>query len=290
MKKKKTTIALCYDFDGTLIRGNMQENSFIPDIGMDPSDFWAEVKENAQRNDMDEVLSYMQIMLRKADEKHKQFNKQSLQEHSRNLDLFPGVEDWFKNIDDYAKAQGINVEHYIISSGLDDMILGSPIGKKFKHIFASGFAYDANEVPRFPARSINYTTKLQYLFRISKGIINSWDNTAINKSMPDEERPMPFSRMIYIGDGETDVPAMKMVNFKGGYSIAVHPPKSGSRLTKTESAKKNAAIALKKADRVHFVAEADYTNESPLFNLVSSLLYRIRQEDLFEINHKAAKG
>lgn len=290
MKKQKTTVALCYDFDGTLIRGNMQENSFIPDIGMAPSDFWAEVKQNAERNDMDEVLSYMQIMLRKADEKHKQFNKQSIQDHGKNLDLFPGVEEWFKNIDTYAKTHGISIEHYIISSGLDDMIRGSSIGKKFKHIFASGFAYDANEVPRFPARSINYTTKLQYLFRISKGIINSWDNTAINKSMPDEERPMPFSRMIYIGDGETDVPAMKMVNFKGGYSIAVYPPKAGTRLSKTESAKKRAALELKEADRVHFVAEADYTENSYLFQMVSSLLYRIRQEDFFEINHKASRG
>jgi hypothetical protein len=129
MKKKKTPVALCYDFDGTLIRGNMQENSFISDIGMAPSDFWAEVKKNAERNDMDEVLSYMQIMLRKADEKHKQFNKQSIQEHGKNLDLFPGVEEWFKNIDGYAKTIGVNIDHYIISSGLDDMIRGHQLEK-----------------------------------------------------------------------------------------------------------------------------------------------------------------
>lgn len=290
MPKKKTTVAICYDFDGTLIRGNMQENSFIPDIGMTPANFWAHVKENARRHDMDEVLSYMQIMLNKARDSNKPFNKKSLQEHGKDLNLFPGVDQWFELIGKAAGTIGVNVEHYIISSGLDDMIRGSAIGNKFKHIFASGFTYDANDVPVFAARSINYTTKVQHLFRINKGIYNSWDNNDINKPIPESERDIPFSRMIYIGDGETDVPAMKMVNFKGGYSIAVHPPKEGKRLSKRESEKRAAALELKEANRVHFVEEADYTESGPLFKLIASLLNRIRHEDLFAMNHNASKG
>lgn len=237
MSKRKPTIAICYDFDGTLIRGNMQENSFIPDIGETKDIFWKEVKKKAKDNDMDEVLSYMKLMLKKANEKEEAFSKESLRGQGESVNLFKGVMEWFGYIKEYVNNRA-NIEHYIISSGLDEMIKGSKIGANFKHIFASGFIYDQNGVADFPARSVNYTNKVQYLFRINKGIRNSWDNSEINKFTPEEERDIPFSQMIYIGDGDTDVPAMKMVNYKGGYSIAVFPPKEGKRTTKDRQAKK----------------------------------------------------
>ncbi len=285
-RKQKIPVSICYDFDGTLIRGNMQENSFIPDLGVSKAEFWDEVKSEKEKHDMDEVLAYMELMLRKAKEKNRPFNKKSLKNHGESVSLFPGVQDWFGSINQNGEKLGLSVEHYIISSGIDEMIKGSPIGKHFKHIFASGFVYDANEVPKFAARSVNYTTKTQYLFRINKGVLNSWDNS-INSVMHDADRPQPFSRMIYVGDGETDVPAMKMLNYQGGYSIAVYPPRKGKRINSEEIRKKETAEGLHKDNRAQFVAEADYSTDTPLFKLVSSLLERIANEEFFEMNRKA---
>ena len=286
MSKKKTPIAICYDFDGTLIRGNMQENSFIPGLDMKPKDFWEKVKQEAEKQDMDEVLAYMERMVFEARKNEQSLNRASLKKHGENVTLFPGLEKWFGLINKQGTELGLAIEHYVISSGIEEMIKGSPIGGHFKHIFASGFAYDADDVPKFAARSVNYTTKTQYLFRINKGVLNSWDN-GINKVMDESERPMPFSRMIYLGDGDTDVPAMKMLNYKGGYSVAVYPPPKGKRRTKEEQIKKNAARDLHNQNRAQFVAEANYEESSDLFNIVVSLLNRIANEESYGMNRDA---
>lgn len=228
MGRRNETIAICYDFDGTLIRGNMQDNSFIPQCNMSKAKFWRDVKNRAKTSDMDEVLAYMFTMLEAAKSSNTPTTKAELRKYGGKLQFFEGVEDWFDLINSYTVRKPVTVQHFIVSSGIDEMIRGTKIWKKFKHIFASGFHYDNNNAAIFPTRSINYTTKVQYLFRINKGIHNSWDNKKMNKRMSIEDRAVPFPRMIYIGDGETDVPAMKMVNNQGGYSIAVYPPpKSG---------------------------------------------------------------
>ena len=271
----KANISICYDFDGTLIRGNMQENSFLPGVGQDPSEFWAKVGKHAKRHDMDEVLAYMHLMIEAARSADQPFNRQSLRDHGSRLDLFPGVATWFRRINQYCRVAGATVEHFVISSGLEEMIRGSEIAGEFRHVFASGFTYDANGVPVFAARSVNYTAKTQYLFRINKGILNSWDNQKINRYTPEEDRPRPFSRIIYIGDGETDVPAMKMVNHQGGYSIVVWPLKRGPRMTREEMRKKEKAEQLVRENRAQFVAEADYEDGGPVHRVVTMLVRRI---------------
>lgn len=285
-KKKKISAAICYDFDGTLSRGNMQENSFIPELNMKKEEFWEEVKQEAMKQDMDEVLAYMELMTRKSREKDKPFDRKILRNHGKTVTLFPGVKEWFDRIDAFGKDLGLVIEHYIISSGIDEMIKGSPIGKYFKYIFASGFFYNDNNVPEFAARSVNYTTKTQYLFRINKGIFNSWDNS-INAVMDESRRPMPFSRMIYLGDGETDVPTMKMLNYQGGYTVAVYPPPSGKHRNEEEIRKQKIAENLQKQDRAQFVAEADYGENKRLFNIVAFLLKRIAGEEEYGMNRKA---
>ena len=150
---------------------------------------------------MDEVLAYMHLMIEKAREAKVAITREALTEHGRDLDMFPGVEEWFSSINDYCKKKDVKIEHFAISSGLREMIKGSPIAKEFRHIFASGFSYDADEVPTFAAQSVNYTTKIQYLFRINKAILNSWDNEEINRFTPDEKRPRPFSRADSIYSG-----------------------------------------------------------------------------------------
>lgn len=279
-------VGICYDFDGTLIRGNMQENSFIPELGMSKEEFWKEVKEYAKDQDMDEVLAYMHLMMRKTQQKERPFTRKDLQRHGQKVELFPGVKKWFDEINKVGKGLGLEIQHYIISSGIDEMIKGSPIADEFEHIFASGFSYDANDVPFFAARSVNYTTKTQYLYRINKGILNSWDHS-VNELMEDDKRPIPFSRMIYLGDGETDIPAMKTVNYQGGYSIVVYPPASGQRLNKKERNKKESTEKIYCQNRAQFIAEANYEEGSELYEIVCALIRRISDEEKYKMNRKA---
>jgi 2-hydroxy-3-keto-5-methylthiopentenyl-1-phosphate phosphatase len=265
MAKKLQRIAIAYDFDGTLAPGNMQQHSFIPKLGVDSGTFWKEVKAIAKDNDMNEILAYMHHMLKKADEKSIPITKKAFVEHGKGMPMFPGVIEYFKKINEYAKSKGLIIEHYIISSGLRDILKGTPIYKEFEMVFASAYKYDVNDVAEWPALAIDYTNKTQFLFRINKGIKNAWDNESINKFMPEHERPMPFNRMIYLGDGETDIPAMKMINLQGGKSIAVYNPD-----TKTKAGKKAKKITqeLVSQGRANYVAPADYSEGSSLYKII----------------------
>ena len=109
------------------------------------------------------------------------------------------------------------------------MIQGCLIFSKFKRVFASRFIYDDRNEAIWPGVAVNYTTKTQFLFRINKGIDNTHDTEAINQWVPMDERPVPFERMIFSGDGETDIPAMKMVRHQGGHSVAVFDPNKWER-------------------------------------------------------------
>ena len=286
-KARKANIAICYDFDGTLIPGNMQENSFLPEIEISAEAFWSKVRERARSHDMDEVLAYMQMMIEEAGRAEKKFTRETLVAHGKRVKLFSGVGEWFGRINEYCRAAGVKVEHFVISSGLREMIEGSGIAREFEHIFASGFRFNASGVPDFAARSVNYTTKTQYLFRVNKGILNSWDNERINQFTPEEDRPRPFSRMIYIGDGETDVPAMKMINYQGGYSIAVYPPKAGKRRNQVEMTRMRIAEKLVSDGRAQFVAEANYEEDGPVYRIVTTLVRRMLDEYRLGMNLNA---
>ena len=267
-RPKKPVIALIYDFDGTLAPGNMQDHSFIPAIGKSAKKFWENVKNRARTYEMSEILAYMSLMLeaKKADLKRKAFN-----DHGRNIKLFTGlkvdtgVPDYFDNIHKYVEDKDMKVKHYIISSGLLEILEGVSIFKKFAQVYASRFMYNASEVATWPAIAIDYTNKTQFLFRINKGIENSWDNSKINQYTSDTDRPVPFSRMIYIGDGETDVPAMKMVKHKGGHAIAVYPPRKNRRTCEK----------LLSDGRVNFIAPADYSDNQRLSAIIKRIIDKI---------------
>ncbi|MBN1338817.1 MAG: haloacid dehalogenase-like hydrolase [Bacteroidales bacterium] len=277
MSKKTVSIAIAYDFDGTLAPGNMQEHSFIPKLGIDNGTFWKEANERAKAHDMDEILAYMQLMLQKAFEKQIPITRRAFLEYGKQITFFRGVETFFDRINLYAAGRNASLSHYIISSGLRDIILGTKIAKHFTNIFASGFVFDINDVAVWPALAINYTSKTQYLFRINKGIINSWDNSTINKYVASDERPMPFSKMMYIGDGETDVPAMKMIKYQGGTAIAVYDPKK--RKKKDKPSPKEVCEQLIVQKRADFIAPADYTGGSKLDMIIKGLIDRITGEE-----------
>ena len=276
MTKEPTKIAIAYDFDGTLAPGNMQEHSFIPTLGMDANAFWAEAKKRAKENDMDEILSYMQLMLHESKIKKLQIRRIDFENYGKDIKFFDGVESYFERINQYAGAKGITLEHYIISSGLREFVKGTKIAKYFENIFASGFNYDSNGVATWPALAINYTNKTQFLFRINKGIKNSYDNTAINKYTPENERPIPFSRMIYIGDGETDVPAMKMIKYQGGAAIAVYNPDIIAKTNKPSP--KQICEDLISQNRADYLAPTDYTEGSVLDMLIKTIIDKIHAE------------
>jgi phosphoserine phosphatase len=266
--------ALIYDFDGTLARGNMQEVTFIPSVGMDIGDFWGEADRLTRSADGDNILMYMQLMLQRARENGQPVTKSLLRAHGEEVKLFDGLKadltspGWFARIDAIGERYGLEIEHYIISAGLEEMIDGCPIRSAFRHVFASKFAYDDHGVAIWPAVGVNYTTKTQYLFRVNKGVLNHWDHERINRFIADEARPVPFERMIFIGDGDTDVPTMKMMHTKGGFSIAVYDPRNSER-------DQQKIYSLISEDRVNFVAAADYREGQPLDLIVKGLIGRI---------------
>lgn len=271
MDEPKRT-ALIYDFDGTLARGNLQETSFIPNIGMTKEDFWAEVKARTRDHDADEILVYMHLMLDKAREKGVQVTVEDLRSHGEAAPLFPGLADksWFDRINAHAAERGLVLEHYIVSSGIHEMIEGCVIRDAFRQVFASKFIY-VEGVAAWPGVGINYTTKTQYLFRINKGIDNHWDNDSINSYMPEDERPIPFDRMIFLGDGDTDIPTMKMLTHKGGHSVAVYDTNRTDRDLKK-------IHKLISDGRVEFVAPADYEENSQIDIIVKGVLGRIARK------------
>jgi len=276
MAKKLIKVAIAYDFDGTLAPGNMQEHAFLPTLGINPKSFWANTKKKAKENDMDEILAYMQITLDEARMKNLPIRKSDFVNYGKGIQFFEGVETYFERINAYAKKKGVTIEHYIISSGLREFIKGTKIAKYFKNIFASGFEYDANGVAVWPALAINYTNKTQYLFRINKGIDNSYDNYEINKFMPEKDRYIPFEQMIYIGDGETDVPAMKMIKYQGGKAIAVYNPKI--RAKKSRKSPKQICEDLISQNRANYIAPADYSEGSELDKMIKLIIDKIHAE------------
>jgi len=268
--KKKPIVALIYDFDGTLSPGNMQEFGFIQAIGSTPEEFWRMSDNIAIGQDASNVLSYMKLMF---DEAHKQgipLRRDELRRFGANIELFPGVREWFSMVNEYGAAHGVRVEHYINSSGLKEIIEGSPIASEFKHIFAGSFIYDEEGEAEWPGIAVDYTAKTQFLFKISKGIFSSRDNKRVNASVDDDKKRIPFSHMIYFGDGETDVPCMKIVGMFGGNSIAVYNPESDK--------KRAAAMKLKRQGRVAFATPAVFTRDSRAFQVVCAVIDKIRAD------------
>lgn len=277
VKQHKVSIAIAYDFDGTLSPGNMQEHSFIPQLQIDNASFWDEANALAAKHDMDEILAYMQLMLQKANEKQIPISKKAFLEHGKQVRFFSGVESWFERINKFAEEKGVLLEHYIISSGIREIIQGTSIIKHFKNIFASGFVFDEHENAVWPALAINYTNKTQYLFRINKGIHNSYDNSLINKYIPESQKPIPFSRMIYIGDGETDIPAMKMIKHQGGTAVAVYDENKMADGKKASG--KEVCELLIKQKRADVIAAADYSEGSLLEQIIKTLIRKIVEEE-----------
>ncbi|MDZ5452873.1 HAD family hydrolase [Labrys sp. ZIDIC5] len=267
MAKRKINFAIAYDFDGTLAPGNMQEYDFVPKIGMKSEEFWKEVSDKSKEIEGDNILIYMGLMLDRARAAKVSVHKRDFEDFGKKVELFEGVENWFDNINDYGNELDIRIHHYILSSGIREMISGTLIAKKFKSIFASSFWYDHNGVAHWPALALNYTTKTQYLFRINKGVDNVWDHGSVNRYVEPEKRPIPFTNMIFIGDGETDIPCFRLVKEQGGHAIAVYKPNAKGAREKAQ--------ALINEGRVNFSAPANYTIGAAVDLQVRAILRKV---------------
>lgn len=264
MPPRHKSLAIVYDFDGTLSPGNVQERQFLPDVGVKPNVFWKEVDELARDEQADKILMYMRLMLEKAEAEKVRVHLEDFRKQGEKVKFFDGIPEWFSRVNDYGRSVKIRVEHYVISSGNAEIIEGTSIASEFERIYASRFLFDHNKRAVWPAVAVNYTTKTQYLFRINKGAHDLSDDSKINKFIKPQDRDVPFERMIYIGDGLTDVPCFRLVKDQGGLSIAVFKPN-------TQNARENAERFVKDG-RVHAVLPANYTKSSELDKVVKAYI------------------
>lgn len=263
-------VALIYDFDGTLSPGNMQEFGFIQAIGSTPEEFWSMSDGIARDQDASNVLSYMKLMFDEARKHGIKLRKEDFRRFGADIELFEGVKEWFSLINEYGREHGVIIEHYINSSGLKEIIEGSPIAREFKYIFACTFLYDASGEAEWPGISVDFTNKTQYMFKINKGIFSARDSEMVNDSWDDDMKRIPFPHMIYFGDGQTDVPCMKIVSMFGGNAIAVYNPDSPGDI--------ETAAKLRSQGRVSFVTPAVYTKDSRTYKVVCSIIDKIRAD------------
>lgn len=272
--KKKPILAICYDFDKTLSPDDMQAQGYIQSIGFEVSEFWKESNNLATDNDMDQNLAYMYMMASKSRGK-RLFTRENLRGDGAKVELFPGVDTWFDRINQYGDSKGVEVEHYIISSGLKEMIEGTKVADKFKKIYASSFYYDVDGVAVWPAQVVNYTNKTQFLFRIEKGVLDV-NNQGVNSYFAPDEYRIPFRNIVYIGDSDTDIPCMKLVNINGGHSIGVY---------NSETKYKSKVFRMLDENRIKYFVPADYTKGAKLEQLIHQIIDRTISNEVLEEAH-----
>lgn len=265
-------VALCYDFDKTLSPKDMQEYGFIERLDMTPDEFWSLSNHLVENRGMDMIMAYMYTMIFEAKKRNIDITKQDMKELGKKIELFKGVDSWFDRINDFGVKNGVITEHYIISSGLEEIIGGISIADKFKRIYASSFFYDNEGKAIWPRKAVNATTKTQYLFRINKNI----GTEDVNVYMPDDRRRVPFTHFIYIGDSMTDIPCMRLIKSYGGNSVGVYNPED-----------KNAIKIVKKLlreGRINYYAPTDYSKEGSLEDILHKIIMDIKtRHDLLRI-------
>ena len=275
---KRPIVALMYDFDKTLSPKNMQDYGFMEGLDVSSEEFWDLCLKTTKAHHMDSILAYMYLMLEKGHGKYL-LRRENFRKLGKSVKLFPGVKTWFSRINGYCEEKGLTAEHYIISSGLKEIIEGTDIADEFKEIYAAEFMYGENGLARWPAMAVNYTSKTQFLYRINKGVLDVTEQKKLNTFIPEDSRRVPFRNMVYFGDGDTDVPCMKLTRINGGHSIAVY-----------QNDKKEAARLINE-NRANFAFKADYRRGSALEKAVKAIIDQIAAEEkLKALEHQAGRG
>ncbi|MBQ8307586.1 MAG: haloacid dehalogenase-like hydrolase, partial [Alistipes sp.] len=233
-------------------------------VGKSNKEFWHDANSLAEEQDADGILTYMAKMVHEARATGLSLKREAFQESGCKVQLYNGVKEWFGRLNQYAAERGIELVHYINSSGLKEIIEGTSIAHEFRKIYACSFLYDIDGIAYWPAVAVNYTNKTQFIFKINKGVESVYDSKRVNAYIDEDKRPVPFKRMIYVGDGTTDIPCMRLVKNFGGHSIAVYnPDQKGARKDLN---------ALIRDNRVNHVCPADYSEGSEIDTLVQTIL------------------
>jgi len=261
---KQNTIALVYDFDGTLIPKTMQEYTIIPRLKLDSDKFWSQIIKEANDTEGEIMMIYMRQLITHAESMNINITREEFKLMASKIKYFKGVETWFDNINQYIKSKHhkIKVAHYVISAGHHEILESTSIHHKLTNVFGSKYYFDDKGRATFPKNVVTDTAKTQFLFRINKGKEKVSDS--INSHMPEDKRPIPFENMIYIGDGLTDVPSMALIKKQNGHAVSVYP--------KNSKEQKKVSADLLSAKRVDFIAEANYTKSSILYKRICLLI------------------
>lgn len=270
-----TKLAIMYDFDKTLSTTDMQNYAFIPALGLTPDEFWGKTTEFAQKTGCERILSYMYVMLNEAKKKGIEVTREFLRECGSNIKFFPGVLEYFSRINEYGKSKGVEIEHYLISSGTKEIVEGCPIYNEFKKAWACEYYFDEEGKPVWPKLAINFTQKTQFFFRVAKGALEITDDAGVNEKTKDDEMSVPYTNMVYLGDGMTDIACMTLVHKNGGNSIAVYQNQKGS---------KDKVRQINKDSRCDFIAYADYREGTQIDKILKMIIDKIAlQRDMKEI-------
>ena len=280
METQAPIIAFLYDFDKTLCTTDMEDYAFIPSLGYTPAEFWGKANAFSWENRMDGLLAYMYTMIQECAAQNIKLDRAFLNHCGESIQLFPGVREWFARINAFGESLGVQVEHYVISSGLREIIEGSGIAQEFREIYACEFYYNENGDACWPKLDVNFTNKTQFVYRINKGILDVSRDKELNDSMPDDSKRVPFTNMIYMGDGLSDVPCMKMMRAYGGQAIAVY-----------QASNRQGVEKLLADGRVDFIFPADYREGMELDRTVRDILRKMTITDrLLEVNNRQLRS
>ena len=280
METQAPIIAFLYDFDKTLCTTDMEDYAFIPSLGFTPAEFWGKANAFGWENRMDGLLAYMYTMIQECAAQNIKLDRAFLNHCGESIQLFPGVREWFARINAFGESLGVQVEHYVISSGLREIIEGSGIAQEFREIYACEFYYNENGDACWPKLDVNFTNKTQFVYRINKGILDVSRDRELNDYMPDDSKRVPFTNMIYMGDGLSDVPCMKMMRAYGGQAIAVY-----------QASNRQGVEKLLADGRVDFIFPADYREGMELDRTVRDILRKMTITDrLLEVNNRQLRS
>ena len=280
METQAPIIAFLYDFDKTLCTTDMEDYAFIPSLGYTPAEFWGKANAFGWENRMDGLLAYMYTMIQECAAQNIKLDRAFLNHCGESIQLFPGVREWFARINAFGESLGVQVEHYVIASGLREIIEGSGIAQEFREIYACEFYYNENGDACWPKLDVNFTNKTQFVYRINKGILDVSRDKELNDSMPDDSKRVPFTNMIYMGDGLSDVPCMKMMRAYGGQAIAVY-----------QASNRQGVEKLLADGRVDFIFPADYREGMELDRTVRDILRKMTITDrLLEVNNRQLRS
>ena len=280
METQAPIIAFLYDFDKTLCTTDMEDYAFLPSLGYTPAEFWGRANAFGWENRMDGLLAYMYTMIQECAAQNIKLDRAFLNHCGESIQLFPGVREWFARINAFGESLGVQVEHYVISSGLREIIEGSGIAQEFREIYACEFYYNENGDACWPKLDVNFTNKTQFVYRINKGILDVSRDKELNDSMPDDSKRVPFTNMIYMGDGLSDVPCMKMMRAYGGQAIAVY-----------QASNRQGVEKLLADGRVDFIFPADYREGMELDRTVRDILRKMTITDrLLEVNNRQLRS